>query len=121
MGRLKGIASTRLVPAPSRFGPVPYQTEAVRSKARRDMDPRRSWYSTARWIRMATACKVKANYTCQWPGCGRVCTDKGEAVADHIKAHHWDEALFWDEENLQCLCKTCHDSKKQREERASGW
>jgi hypothetical protein len=26
--------------------------------------------------------------------------------------------LFWDEQNLQCLCKPCHDRLKQKEERA---
>ncbi|MBL9047053.1 MAG: HNH endonuclease [Tabrizicola sp.] len=121
MARMKGIPSTRLQSVPSRFGPVPYQTEAARSKARREVNPWRNWYSTAEWIRLATECKVKANYTCQWPGCGRVCTGKGEAIADHVVPHRGDRALFLDPDNLQCLCKACHDSKKQREERASEW
>lgn len=37
-------------------------------------------------------------------------------VADHIKPHKGDEVLFFDLNNLQSLCKPCHDSDKQREE-----
>jgi 5-methylcytosine-specific restriction protein A len=35
---------------------------------------------------------------------------------DHIVSHHGDEALFWDEDNLQALCKSCHDKKTARED-----
>lgn len=38
------------------------------------------------------------------------------AVVDHIKPHRGDEALFFDPDNLQSLCKSCHDSTKQRME-----
>lgn len=122
MGRLKAIPSTRLgPPPPSRFGPAPFQTEAERSRYRREVNEWRAWYDTAEWRRMAWACKVAANFTCQWPGCGRVCAGNGEAVADHIRPHRGDRSLFFDATNLQCLCKACHDSKKQRQERAAGW
>ncbi|WP_295810387.1 hypothetical protein [uncultured Nitratireductor sp.] len=30
-----------------------------------------------------------------------------------MKEHKGDERLFWDRDNLQCLCKHCHDSAKQ--------
>lgn len=43
-----------------------------------------------------------------------------ELVADHRIAHRGDETLFWAPENLQCLCKRCHDGAKQREERGGG-
>lgn len=63
------------------------------------------------------------------------CRDKGRAVAasvvDHIKAPRLGDAklsgdaeriaeawrLFWDRTNWQSLCKTCHDSTKQRMEK----
>lgn len=35
-------------------------------------------------------------------------------VVDHVKPHKGDEALFHDPDNLQSLCKRCHDSVKQR-------
>jgi 5-methylcytosine-specific restriction endonuclease McrA len=121
MAKLKGIASARLGPIPaSRFGPAPFVNEADRSRYRREVQPWRKWYDTTEWRGMARACKIAANFTCQWPGCGRVC-GKGEAIADHIKPHRGDRAMFFDPKNLQCLCKACHDSKKQAEERAAGW
>nr|WP_155138256.1 HNH endonuclease signature motif containing protein [Roseibium sp. RKSG952] len=38
-------------------------------------------------------------------------------VADHIKPHRGDEALFWDAGNLQSLCTHHHNSWKQSLER----
>ncbi|PSJ19969.1 HNH endonuclease, partial [Halomonas sp. ND22Bw] len=35
--------------------------------------------------------------------------------------HRGDEALFWDFDNLQCLCGACHSGAKQREEQATAW
>ncbi len=32
-------------------------------------------------------------------------------VVDHIVPHRGDHALFWDEQNWQPLCKSCHDKK----------
>ncbi len=37
-------------------------------------------------------------------------------IVDHIKPHKGDVDMFHDPENLQSLCKHCHDSVKQREE-----
>lgn len=37
-------------------------------------------------------------------------------VVDHIKPHKGDVKLFRDRNNLQSLCKHCHDSWKQRVE-----
>ena len=51
------------------------------------------------------------------PGCGKIEGDTSQLVADHRRPHRGDERLFWDERNLQCLCKPCHDGTKQRQER----
>ena len=32
-------------------------------------------------------------------------------VVDHIKPHKGNDALMWDQNNWQALCKTCHDRK----------
>ena len=32
-------------------------------------------------------------------------------VVDHIVPHRGDERLFWNEDNWQGLCKSCHDRK----------
>lgn len=49
-----------------------------------------------------------------------MCSVRGIVTAattvDHIKPHKGDERLFFDPDNLQSLCKCCHDSAKQREE-----
>ncbi|MEN1680329.1 MAG: HNH endonuclease signature motif containing protein [Planctomycetota bacterium] len=37
-------------------------------------------------------------------------------VTDHIVPHRGDEALLWDESNLQALCHTCHNRKTRRGE-----
>ncbi|MFC3058810.1 HNH endonuclease signature motif containing protein [Paenirhodobacter populi] len=47
-----------------------------------------------------------------------MCGNTAEHV-DHIKPHRGDQALFWDWRNLQALCAHCHNSVKQRQERAN--
>jgi 5-methylcytosine-specific restriction endonuclease McrA len=34
-------------------------------------------------------------------------------VCDHIEPHKGDTGLFYNTDNLQCLCKRCHDGLKQ--------
>lgn len=73
-------------------------------------------YKTGRWRKLRWAMLVRDRFTCRM--CGRVMHDTSQLVADHIKEHKGDEALFWDEDNIQTLCKTpCHDSLKQSMER----
>lgn len=76
----------------------------------------RAWYKTARWQRLRWAVLMRDAFTCQF--CRRVEAKTQLLVADHKMPHRGDEGLFWSEGNLQCLCKPCHDSEKQRQERA---
>lgn len=52
----------------------------------------------------------------------RYCADRGlvksAGVVDHIKPHRGDEVLFFDEGNLQSLCKSCHDGTAQVKDNA---
>jgi len=41
-------------------------------------------------------------------------------VLDHIIAHKGDVALFWDHDNWQALCKTCHDKKTYKHDGSFG-
>lgn len=41
-------------------------------------------------------------------------------VVDHIIPHKGDQALFWDKNNWQPLCKQCHDRKTATEDKG-GW
>lgn len=79
----------------------------------------RKWYKTARWQKLRWSVLVRDLFTCHI--CSKAVSDTSLLVADHIKPHRGDLALFWDEGNLQCLCKACHDTVKQREEAATRW
>jgi len=41
-------------------------------------------------------------------------------VVDHIKPHHDDPRLFWDQKNHQALCEPCHNIKTAKEDGAFG-
>lgn len=43
---------------------------------------------------------------------------KASCVVDHIEPHKGDMDLFWRRSNWQALCKTCHDSVKQAQEKS---
>lgn len=64
--------------------------------------------------------KARAEHLSCHPLCV-MCTSRqivtAATVVDHITPHRGDYILFWDRANLQSLCKRCHDSDKQREER----
>lgn len=78
-----------------------------------------------RW-KSARAVFLRANPLCV------ECTRRGltvlAAVVDHVTPHRGDMSLFWDSNNWQSLCKTCHSSWKQAAEHGnvrgvdeSGW
>lgn len=71
-------------------------------------------YNTKRWYQLRWH-QLQAEPLC------RRCAAQGRTVeariADHVVAHRGDETLFFDAANLQSLCKQCHDSAKQREEK----
>ena len=80
----------------------------------------RKQYNTSRWRKIRLMIFKRDGFKCQMNGCGRVESDISRLVCDHIKPHRGDRLLFWDPENLQTLCKPCHDSTKQREEIEKG-
>lgn len=67
--------------------------------------------------------KARAGYLKSHPLCVRH-EKRSEVVAatvvDHIVPHRGDKALFWDYDNWQALCKTCHDIKTAMEDGAFG-
>jgi 5-methylcytosine-specific restriction protein A len=50
--------------------------------------------------------------------CQRAGRVTAATVVDHIKPHRGDMVLFWNRDNWQSLCATCHSARKQRMERA---
>ncbi len=117
MGKLKAIGSTltRLKPTMGSLAPVERSADADR----RLFKPWHKWYKSARWRALRVLVFTRDLYTCQWPGCGFTTADTSRLVADHCEPHRGDERLFWLFANLQTLCKPCHDSRKQRAERAA--
>lgn len=117
MGRLKAIGSplTTLRPTLGSLAPI----ERTKAAERMATSPWRRWYNSARWRALRRVIFARDLYTCQWPGCGFTTADTSRLVADHRDPHRGDELLFWNEGNLQTLCKPHHDSGKQRAERAA--
>ena len=69
-------------------------------------------YNTGRWKRLRLSA-LSANPLCQR------CKHYGKLTpaidVDHIVPHKGDHVLFSDANNIQCLCKSCHSWKTQRE------
>jgi 5-methylcytosine-specific restriction protein A len=113
MPRLSSLKSS----LPSLASSVAYAPKDEQERDRfRDQQHWRKWYRTARWKKLRWAVLLLQGFTCT--RCGKLEGDTSQLVADHVKPHRGDEALFWDENNLTCICKPCHDGAKQREERA---
>jgi 5-methylcytosine-specific restriction protein A len=74
----------------------------------------RKLYGTARWKRLRTQ-QLRNHPTCRH--CHKSQRVTAATVADHVKPHRGDLALFFDPLNLQSLCDTCHSGAKQAEER----
>lgn len=115
MARLKQLASRlgSLTPRVRSVGEGPDRL------ARRDREvPYRRWYKTARWRALRWECLTAASFTCarcNWFGGAKT----SDLVADHVRPHRGERDAFFDPGNLQCLCRSCHDRDKQREERTA--
>lgn len=84
-------------------------------EARRRDKPWRAWYQTPEWR------AIRKRQLEMEPNC-RAHRKAGElvkaTVCDHIEPHRGDKVRFF-AGPFQSLCKPCHDSAKQREERAA--
>ena len=72
------------------------------------------WYSTPQWRSMRLA-QLRKEPLCAY--CMKAGSITAALVADHVIPHKGKRELFFDDANLQSLCKTCHDSTKQHFER----
>lgn len=95
-------------------------TEAERGRIRDEDQPYRRWYYLARWKKLAAKIKLRDGFKCQQTGIALVGRRHApnSPVVDHKIPHNGDEALFWDENNLQTVSKEWHDSAKQRQDKA---
>jgi 5-methylcytosine-specific restriction protein A len=66
--------------------------------------------------------KLRKLYLSKHPLCVK-CEQAGRltpaTVVDHITPHRGNQALMWDENNWQALCKHCHDTKTGSEDTRS--
>lgn len=95
---------------------VATKQDDTRDKRRYAAAPWRRWYGLKRWKDMRWSVLVDALFQCA--RCGRIEGSTSNLVADHKVPHRGRAELFWDRSNIQCLCKECHDTVKQREEHA---
>ncbi len=100
---------------PERRPLPPNSPELVFTKGTIDMAGR--LYDRRRWRRRSK------QFLEEHPLC-RMCQETGRTrlaqVVDHKVPHRGDPELFWDEDNWQGLCTTCHNSVKQAEEKGGG-
>lgn len=114
MGKLRSLPN-RLASLPSRLSSF-----QPGDQGRRDAAPWRKWYNTTQWRRLRMEVLKRDCFTCQWPGCELMTGDTSQLVADHREPHRGEERLFWDPDNLQTLCKPCHDGPKAKAEARYG-
>ena len=76
--------------------------------------PSNPLYSSARWRRLRRIFLTEHPLCVMCEADGYVCS---ATVVDHIRTHKNDPTLFWDLKNLQALCKSHHDSTKQRQDK----
>ena len=78
-------------------------------------------YKTKAWRMLREATLARDGFICQRCRCllisGR--KDNRSAVVNHKMPHKGDAALFHDPGNLEAVCKQCHDSDIQKEERGT--
>lgn len=104
--------------------PPTHRPSSVRTKRERDLEhdrrrrhekPWRAWYSLPVWK------AIRARQLAEEPFCRRHARRGQMVVAttvNHVEPHRgdWDKFISGP---FESLCKTCHDSEVQREERAA--
>jgi 5-methylcytosine-specific restriction protein A len=71
-------------------------------------------YKTTRWRRLRKRVLLKHPLCAECERQGQVAK---ATVVDDIIPHKGNPELFWDGNNLQALCKSCHDRKTAKEGR----
>ncbi|BBB65899.1 HNH endonuclease [Undibacterium sp. YM2] len=72
-------------------------------------------YNTKQWYRLRYH-QLTKKPECEY--CAKLNRITPATVADHKRPHRGNETLFYDPENLQSLCKPCHDGAKQQLEKS---
>ena len=100
---------------PTTFRPrgAPAQSRQAYDRSRDAAHDWRAWYKTSRWQKLRFH-QLQAEPFCAF----HLKRDEvvSASICDHVERHGGDEDKFWDGP-FQSLCKTCHDSEKQSQER----
>ena len=115
MGKLTNLSSPLGGLRPL-IGAAP-RSEQERNQHRDRAQAWRKWYRIARWKALRIKIFKRDLFTCRM--CARLEGKTSQLVCDHIKPHRGNAAMFWNEDNLQTLCKRCHDTEKQKAEQDS--
>jgi 5-methylcytosine-specific restriction enzyme A len=77
----------------------------------------RKLYQTKAWRMLRERVLLRDQFTCQHKGCGAMLkrgrNHERSAVVHHLKPHKGDLDLFFDYNNLQAVCWTCHSGDIQ--------
>jgi hypothetical protein len=77
-------------------------------------------YNTKHWQTVRQLVLTRDHFTCQRAGCEVSLVDgrnkPNSAVVHHLTPHKGDLELFFDPDNLQSVCWTCHSGPIQSEE-----
>jgi 5-methylcytosine-specific restriction protein A len=92
------------------FRPPVFGGNSQRDYAQRRGNARAQGYSS-RWDRVSRQYR-RANPLCV--GCAAVGRTTLAQLVDHIVPHKRDYDRMWSVQNLQALCRQCHDTTKQR-------
>lgn len=93
-----------------------YADLGERSQVRQRTEHWQAWYTSRRWRKLRWEVLVRDLFRCAM--CQHTIADSSQLVCDHIRPHRGEAKAFWSGP-FQTLCKPCHDSVKQAEERAS--
>lgn len=90
-----------------------YCTKHKKQENKRKRGHRCNLYDTALWK------KLRKQHLLKQPLC-KECKKKNiiktAIVVDHIQPHRGSRALFFDTDNYQSLCISCHNKKSRKEE-----
>ncbi|SDY86191.1 HNH endonuclease [Thermoactinomyces sp. DSM 45892] len=87
-----------------------HMTELTRSDRERETAGKRGY--NRRWR------KAREYHLSMFPVC--VVCGRSATVVDHIKAHKGNHSLFWEPNNWQSMCASCHQAKTNREDGGYG-
>lgn len=87
-------------------------TARIRLNDREKLQPWRRWYHSAEWKRLRLRVLERDLFTCKL--CGKIELNTSRLIGDHKVPHHGNRSDFFNANNVWCLCKACHDGRKQK-------